>query len=142
MSHPASWLQVDTCSIYPSDRGEGFVIEISQRGEASMCLQFPACVVQQLMRTLPHIDAAMELGREPGPSSLIAYPLLAWRVEGVAGDAREGEGGVVVQLRNDRFVDTSLDLDLDTAMALQRDLGLAIAQAQAPGAAEAASRHT
>lgn len=144
MSYPAHWLQVDMCSIRPSDQGDGFVMEITRSGQEAMRLKFPACVIQQLMRTLPHIDAAVQVGRGAGSAGLIAYPLLAWKIEGVAGTDQEAEGSVVVQLRDDRFVDTSLDLDMDTALALQQDLGLAIAQARSlamdpTGAAAAAA---
>ncbi len=142
MSPSAHRQNVDFCSIYPSNQGDGFVMEITQSGQAPVHLKFPVCVIQQLMRTLPHIDAAVQLGRGPGPSTLMAYPLLAWKAQGVEGTLEEEAGSVVLQLRNDRFVDTSLDLDLETAMALQRDLGLAIAQARSLGSATipAASR--
>lgn len=114
-------------------------MEIAQRGAASVQLKFPTCVVHQLMRTLPHIDAALLTRQEPSPASLVAYPLLAWKVEGVERSAQEEVGSVVLQLRNDRFVDTSLDLDLETATALVHDLSIAIAQARSSDAADAAS---
>ena len=137
------WQNVDSCSIYPSHQGDGFIMEIAQSGEASVQLKFPTCVVHQLMRTLPHIDAALLTRGEPAPAGLVAYPLLAWKVEGVDRSTQEAAGSVVLQLRNDRFVDTSLDLDLETATALLHDLGLAIAQARSldtAGAAPATSR--
>jgi len=114
--------QVEMCSMRLSERGDGFVMDLANRAQEAIRLEFPDWILHQLMRALPHLDAALANG---GSGALIAYPLARWSVAG----AGEAQPGVALHLRNDRAVDATFHLELAQAQALHRALGQAIAEA-------------
>lgn len=104
-----------------SERGDGFVMDLANRSREAIRLEFPDWILHQLMRALPHIDAALANGND---GTLVAYPLARWSVAGAG-----AQGGVALHLRNDRHVDAAFHLDPGQALALHRALGQAIAEA-------------
>jgi hypothetical protein len=123
--------QVEMCSMRLSERGDGFVMDLANRAQEAIRLEFPDWILHQLMRALPHLDAALANG---GSGALIAYPLARWSVaSAVGGD----QPGVALHLRNDRAVDAAFHLELAQAQALHRALGQAIAEAIAAKATSA-----
>src|SRR5262245_48756228 len=102
--------QVEACSMQVNGGGDGFVMELANSGQEAVRLKFPGWIVYQLMRALPHPDAAIQQKGSAAAASLIAYPLVDWAVERVGVDNR-----LALWLRNDKQVDTACCLSLDTA---------------------------
>ncbi|MFT3819921.1 MAG: hypothetical protein QM750_20290 [Rubrivivax sp.] len=115
--------QVEMCSMRLSERGDGFVMDLANRAQEAIRLEFPDWILHQLMRALPHIDAALAHGDSSG--ALIAYPLARWSVA----SAGTRQPGVALHLRDDRHVDAAFHLQPEQALALHRALGQAIAEA-------------
>lgn len=114
--------QVEMCSMRLSERGDGFVMDLANRAQEAIRLEFPDWILHQLMRALPQLDAALAHGNS---GALVAYPLARWSLAPAAG----AEGGVALHLRNDRAVDAAFHLPLAQAQTLHRALGQAIAEA-------------
>src|SRR5262245_17762863 len=112
--------QVEMCSMGVID--DGFVMDLANSRHEAVRIEFPAWVIHQLMRVLPHLDAAIQQKGSDASASLIAYPVVDWNVERAGFDQ-----GIALWLRNDRQVDTACSLSLEAATALYHELGDAIA---------------
>lgn len=114
--------QVERCSVQISERGDGFVMDLANRTNEAIRLEFPDWIVHHLMRALPRIDAALQQRRGTAGGDLVAYPVLRWNVESA------GPGlGLVLHLCDDRHVDAAFHLEPPTAAALQHALDDAMA---------------
>src|SRR5262245_19053443 len=126
MPNPPAKPQVETCSMQVTPGGDTFVMDLTTSRHEALRVEFPGWVVHQLMRVLPHLDAAIQQKGDVALASLIAYPVVDWNVE------RAGLGqGIALWLRNDRHADTACYLSLETAAALYHELGDAIARSAA-----------
>src|SRR5215470_8442773 len=107
--------------------GRGFVLESADTDRKAIRLEFPPWALHQLMRVMPHLDAALHDTEAAAidASALLAYPVIEWTI-GLTGPA----GGVALRLRNDRHVDAGFYFALQAAIAFQRELGEAIARVQ------------
>lgn len=132
MSGAATHHRVEMCSIGLSSEGDGFIMELVNGKREAVRLEFPDWIVHQLMRALPHLDAAIQQRHTGQASSLVADPVAAWNVEPV------GAGmGVAMHLRTDREVDAAYHLSPQDAAALHQALGEAIALDARPSPAAA-----
>jgi hypothetical protein len=120
---------IETFSTKVADAHDALVMELTSGQNETVRVELPAWVVQQLMRALPHADAAIQQRGQGATASLIAYPILEWNV------TNTGAGQLALWLRNDRKVDAAGSFSIESAVALHRELGDAIACAQAEPAA-------
>src|SRR5262249_29184329 len=120
MNATTSTHQVEECFIEPLASGDGFVMTLSDPERNAISLSFPDWMLHQLMRILPRLDAA--LAWIEGPQGLVAYPLAEWSLSG-----QSPRQGVSLYFRNQRDVESQLELTLDQAIDLYRALGSAIA---------------
>ena len=117
---------VGSCTLQVFEQGDGFVMDLTNEDQGQLRLAFPSWLINQLLRALPRIDAALQQKRGTGMASLIAYPVDEWNVEPV------GSGlGVALWVRDARHVDSAFHLTSDDVVALHRELGEAISAAKA-----------
>lgn len=132
MNDTPNSFRVEVCSFGLSADGQAVAMTLSGGAQEPVRLEFPEWIVHQLMRVLPHLDAAIQQRHTGQARSLVAYPVAAWNVEPV------GAGmGVAMHLRTDREVDAAYHLSPQDAAALHQALGEAIALDARPSPAAA-----
>jgi hypothetical protein len=123
MSMPESH-RVELGSVEVSPDGEGFVLGFIAPNQDVHRMQLPRWTLQQLMRMLPRLDAALVQARGEVGSDLIAYPVVQWCVE------RTGmEDTVALSVRDARHVESAYLFDACDAAAIHAALGEALATA-------------
>jgi hypothetical protein len=110
--------RVNLCSIELVPDGQGFVFGLVAADQQVHRMELPSWTVYQLMRALPHLDAALLRARGEAAGELIAYPVVRWGAEPMGTD-----GAVALSVLSDRRVESSFLLAADDARALHAALG-------------------
>jgi len=123
MEEPSRLCRVERFSLQVLPDGRGFVIELVDNNNATSRIEFPPWALHQLMRVMPHVDAALREG-DGAPidaADLLAYPVIEWTI------GRSGPtDGVALRLRNDRRIDAGFYFAREDAVAFHHELGEAI----------------
>ncbi len=115
---------VEFKSVHVLADGGGFLFECRDHRQQPLWLQFPAQALDQLLRTLPQVEAGLHQGQGQLSSAILAHPVVDWCV------LRSGQDqDVALCLRTDHDVETGFSFDLTSARAFHRELGAAIEHA-------------
>jgi hypothetical protein len=126
MADIAHRYEVAACTLEVQAQGTGFVMDLSDPEQTHLRLAFPAWLVNQLLRALPHIDAALQQRDGLATASLVAHPVQDWGLEPLGEDQ-----GHALWLRDNRHVEAAFHLAPDDLARLHGQIGEALA-ARAP----------
>ncbi|HEY4068993.1 MAG TPA: hypothetical protein VGM74_18955 [Burkholderiaceae bacterium] len=114
--------RVELGSVAISPNGGGFVLDLLDANQGVQRMELPPGSVQQLMRILPRLDAALMQARDELSSDLIAHTVVQWSVQPTGVD-----GSIAMSLQNSQRVELAYLLAADDARALHAALGEALA---------------